>query len=62
MEIKKITVAGVGEIGGKMMDVLASASLAVTISDYNFKNADLVIEALHGDAEAKKRVLQVAAK
>lgn len=62
MKINSIIITGTEELAGKIKGLFASAGFNVTRSDDNFTGADLVIEALAGDIETKKRALHAAEK
>ena len=58
MEINNIIIMGIGESAKGLEDFFSKAGLNVAISDYSFSKADLIIEALPGDREAKKKAFR----
>ena len=55
MDINNIVITGTGELAERIEKLFSKAGLNVSRSNYNFSNADMVIEVFPEDIETKKR-------
>lgn len=60
MEIRNIVILGTGLLREKIKHLFSHTDMEVTVSDYNFHNADMVIEVSSGPIEGKKEVFHMA--
>jgi len=62
MDINNIVITGTGELAERIEKLFSKAGLNASRSDYNFSNADMVIEVFPVDIEAKKKAFHMAEK
>ena len=62
MDIKNVVIAGDEALASKIRGLVAKSGLAAIISNSNFANADIIIEALTASITDRKQILAIAGK
>lgn len=62
MNSKNVIIAGEGALADKIRELVTKSGLSAIMSNSNFANADIVIEALPGSTADRKQILAIAGK